>query len=229
MALLLILLMMMVVVQPPGLQPASASDLGSEYEWSPTLIKTKTPKDNKLAKQATTGVQPLHIIYGLPSREFSGLDTQNVYHDDSEQQHQLPLQQIQQQQLHQQEHSNESPQEDYPGAYTNFDTNINTDNSKNEIKTEFGKPSTRPLIKQQISDKTWNVAAPYIKPADNLIEDVSFNIGIILVAFTVFVLSLGAIAGALTTKRTGGRALLVNDLARDVLAGIRMLEMQFND
>lgn len=57
--------------------------------------------------------------------------------------------------------------------------------------------------KQKLSDKTWNVPAPYIPPADNLIEDVSFNIGIILTIFVAAVFSLGAIAGLLTTKRNG--------------------------
>jgi hypothetical protein len=82
------------------------------------------------------------------------------------------------------------------------------------------------------------VAAPVIPPADNLIDDVSFNIGIILVVFTVFVLSLGAIAGALTMKRNGRREFSgqtgfpdlppdVSDLTDHVLAAVHVMERLF--
>jgi hypothetical protein len=76
------------------------------------------------------------------------------------------------------------------------------------------------------------VPAPYIKPANNLIEDVSFNIGIILVAFTIFVMSLGAIAAALTTKRTG-RSVSVDDHREDLISsvfkGFQWMDDQFKN
>jgi len=252
MALLLILLML--VVQSPDLLAASASDLGPDYDWSPTLIATNPPHNRPKDKdqvnqveQALPSVQSyppedkLQIIYGLPTREDSVLAIQNPYHDKTEQQQQLHYhddtsQHLQQHHhddtVQQQQHLYEPQHEDHPQSHNYaIDTYYSSHYAANEIQTEPGRPS-RPLIKQQISDKTWNVAAPYIKPADNLIEDVSFNIGIILVVFTVFVLSLGAIAGALTTKRTGGRSLAVSDLAdlaQGVLGGIQMLENQFTE
>ena len=84
--------------------------------------------------------------------------------------------------------------------------------------------------KQKLSDKTWNVPAPYIPPADNLIEDVSFNIGIILTIFVAAVFTLGAIAGILTTKRNG-RSLGYDEdsLTEYVLRGIDRLDNNNKD
>ncbi len=84
--------------------------------------------------------------------------------------------------------------------------------------------------KDKLLDKTWNVPAPYIPPADNLIEDVSFNIGIILTIFVAAVFALGTIAGLLTSKRNG-RSLGSDEdsLTEFVFRGIDRLDNNNND
>jgi hypothetical protein len=157
----------------------------------------------------------------------------------SEQQYQHEQQQTHE---YQQYHSEQSPNSLYEGQehldnyqdtshHNSYNENAyhSTHYATNLVEAETPRPQRHPS-KQQLSDKTWNVPAPYIKPNENLIEDVSFNIGLILVMFIGFVVSLGAIAGALTTKLSGGRAIggLDYDLvAEAVLQGIQKLQSQF--
>lgn len=70
---------------------------------------------------------------------------------------------------------------------------------------------------QIISEKFWNVPAPYIPPNDNILEDVSFSIGIILTVFVIGVISLGVIAGILS-KPNSKRSL--DNWSEEILNGI---------
>jgi len=58
-------------------------------------------------------------------------------------------------------------------------------------------------IPAKISEKFWNVPAPYIPPNENLLEDVSFSIGIVLTVFVFGVIFLGVAAGILSKPNSG--------------------------
>jgi len=250
----LLLLPLLLAAQAPV--AASSSPLGADYDWYPTLITTGPPKieaDERVASGSRTGAPPsekLHVIYGVTAEPY--IDStqqpkqpqQQQQHDEieqrPEQQHYYPQQPHEQQHPEQQnsheqqEHEQQNLYEDL--SHSNYDTNdyynyYPSHYATNLVDTEPSRPPGPPA-KQQISDKTWNVAAPYIKPNDNLIEDVSFNIGMILVGFTLFVLALGAVAGALTMKQTGGRALGGPDaaeVARAVLEGAAKFEQSLKE
>ena len=251
---MVLLLQLLLILGVPGPSLASTSELGfgSAYDWYPTLI-TARPSQEGQADQPVG--EKLHVIYGVTTTptdllhhdDDSAQQQQVEQQEDQQQQQQQQEQQQNDPQLtheYQQYHIEQSPNNPNDGQQhldyyqdTNYHHSYNehldenahysSHYSTNLIGTEPSRPQ-RPPTKQQISDKTWNVPAPYIKPNKNLIEDVSFNIGLILVVFIGFVVSLGAIAGAMTMKQNGGRALDLDSVAQAaVLQGIQKLEGQF--
>ena len=222
----------------------SPSDLGPDYDWSPSQIVTELPDSNPDPGLAPTvevrDNETIHVYYAVQTEATPDDSFQTFYSTQDQQagfQTPDPVEANPQIYYGPQAGYQTAPvQQQYPvkeNSPSYYDQNnyqpdnqyspyLNGPSYGNSLETN-PKPS-----KQKLSDKTWNVPAPYIKPADNLIEDVSFNIGIILVAFTVFVLSLGAIAAALTSKRTG-RSVSVSvdereDLTRSVYRGFQRMD-----
>jgi hypothetical protein len=222
----------------------SPSDLGPDYDWSPSQIVTNAPDtDPDLGLVPTVEIrdnETIHVYYAVQTEATFDNSLQKQEHADFQtpdpiaanpQIYYGPQASYQTAPVQQNYPVQESSQPSYDFNYYQPENKYSSVSSNspsygNSIVTH-PKPS-----KQKLSDKTWNVPAPYIKPANNLIEDVSFNIGIILVAFTIFVMSLGAIAAALTTKRTG-RSVSVDDHREDLISsvfkGFQWMDDQFKN
>jgi hypothetical protein len=91
-----------------------------------------------------------------------------------------------------------------------FYPSFNFENNQLSQITSYKDPT-------QVSEKFWNVPAPYIPPNPNILEDTSFAIGVVLTVFVIGVISLGVIAGILS-KPNSKRSL--NEWHEEILNGI---------
>jgi len=198
-----------------------ASDLNSDYDWTPTKLTpavqdiTAPPYIKAYNREVSTPQENITILYGLPVQSNNKITTQENIQNQAQDNYYTPAT----------EHNIQSffqPQSNNLKDVTSQIQYWNQPVRANTIQTNLG-------LQDNLSDKTWNVPAPNIPPAKNLIEDVSFNIGIILVVFTVCVIGLGATAGALTTKVNAGRTLGYVEEASDlVLRGIERIGQLYN-
>lgn len=119
-----------------------------------------------------------------------------------------------------------------PWVQSQTEQTINYDNSQYSYEPNYyGKPSehstkpkTTPNSQQQISEKFWNVPAPYIPPNKNLLEDVSFNVGIILTIFIAAVFTLGFTAGVLSKPNTGRSFIHLDSINHQIENAIQKFE-----
>ena len=214
MALLLLLVVLSLSLHVSSLSISSA--LGSDYDWTPTKF---TPAAQGIPVPST-GNNPhenITVLYGVPAQEDNQIMIQEEIQSQAQNSYYQPSAPENYQSYYQPQSNYLQDETSQNQQYWNQPVRANT------IQTNLGLPD-------KLSDKTWNVPAPNIPPADNLIEDVSFNIGIILTVFTVCVIGLGATAGALTTKVNGGRTLGFVEEATDlVLQGIERIEQLYNN